>query len=352
MNLNRTSPGFSVHLAVLLFAILVSSALSYYANAQTPQEIPLESRAIKGPLSLEPEAAPWKDVPPMQVPLAWQNITKPMLLGPSIGSILVRSVHNGTWIAFMLEWSDKAKNADVLQTQSFRDAVAVMFPLGNESQPPFLGMGEVGRPVNIWHWKADWQEDVSNQFQEIGLVHPNLWVNYYPLAEGNQSYPSPPVTNLSKTFVSGLAAGNPMSNPFRTTPVEDLIAEGFGSLTSQPQQDVTGNGVWRDGVWKVVLARPITTADPNDAQFEGWLRKNIAFSVWDGGAMEVDGRKSFSNWHLVAIQAGVEADIAEGFLVPATIWRIAGIAGIYLLSAGILLFLWSRRGAAPQRPRP
>lgn len=325
-------------MALLLTAILLAYLLTDIgANAQTPQEIPLQSKFVRGPIPVEdPNSDLWREAAPLLIPMAWQNITKPMLLGPSIRSLAVRSLNNGTWVAFMMEWNDDTKNSTVFRTEQFRDAAAIMFPLLNETNPPFLGMGEKGKPVNIWHWKADWQEDIDNQFQDLEKAHPNAWVNYYPFSRSNQSYPLSPTMNQSKAFLSGWAAGNPLSNPIKVSPVEDLIAEGFGTLTSQRHHDVIGKGAWADGVWRIILARPLTTSDPSDVQLQPGGVKHVAFAVWEGGNREVDGRKSFSNWHIVQVEAGVQVPVEGLLTVPTFVWRWVVVIGMIGFSLWLL----------------
>ena len=62
----------------------------------------------------------------------------------------------------------------------------------------------------------------------------------------------------------------------------DMNAKGFGTLKVQGQQDVKGKGVYKDGKWKVVFSRAVTTGDANDTQFKPGEFINIAFAVWDG----------------------------------------------------------------------
>jgi hypothetical protein len=72
----------------------------------------------------------------------------------------LRSIHNGTEIAFLLEWQDNTKN-DRLTPGTFRDGVAIGLPLGDA--PAFFCMGQLDHYINIWHWKADWQSDIDRR---------------------------------------------------------------------------------------------------------------------------------------------------------------------------------------------
>ena len=69
-------------------------------------------------------------------------------------------MHNGTDIAFLLEWQDNTKN-DRLTPGTFRDGVALGLPLGDA--PAFFCMGQLDHYINIWHWKADWQSDIDRR---------------------------------------------------------------------------------------------------------------------------------------------------------------------------------------------
>ena len=71
-------------------------------------------------------------------------------------------------------------------------------------------------------------------------------------------------------FNPGRATKNILSDAsMRVSAVEDLNAEGFSTLTTQAQQDVDGDGNWRNNRWAVVFKRSLKTGDANDSQFNG-----------------------------------------------------------------------------------
>jgi len=82
----------------------------------------------------------------------------------------------------------------------------------------------------------------------------------------------------------------------------DMNAKGFGTLKTQPHQDVTAKAVYQDGTWRVVFSRAITTEHPEqDAQFRLGDFVNVAFAVWDGkregGDLKEKGaQKAISSW--------------------------------------------------------
>ena len=59
----------------------------------------------------------------------------------------------------------------------------------------------------------------------------------------------------------------------RVSAVEDLNAEGFSTLTTQANQDVDGEGNWRNNRWSVVFKRNLEAlVTQNDSQFNRVVR--------------------------------------------------------------------------------
>jgi len=199
------------------------------------------------------------------------------------------SVNNGEQLAVRLKWEDPTKNAFSELTQDyFRDGVAVQFALGNVTlhthghNEPFFGMGNRGKPVNIWHWKSGLEETLE--------------------AEGDQEY-------AGDVDMDALIFGGVMSNPVTKlnltseNAVEELNAEGFGTITPQPadKQNVEGYGEWKDGVWTVVFLRDMLKTGKWDT---GFIRKDptlVALAVWDGIKEDRNGRKVISVWQRLSI---------------------------------------------------
>ena len=98
-------------------------------------------------------------------------------------------------------------------------------------------------------------------------------------------------------FNPGRATGNILSDAgMRVSAVEDLNAEGFSTLTTQAQQDVDGEGNWRNNRWAVVFKRALKTGDANDTQFSGG-KTPMAIAIWDGNNKERNGQKAVTQWN-------------------------------------------------------
>jgi len=151
------------HSLLPLLSILLLGAIllgAFGIPIVSSQGMFIRSYFLSGELPTAPEDPAWGKVPPMTLPLSGQVITRPVWPEPAARALTVRSIHNGTDIAFLLEWQDNTKN-DRLTPGTFRDGVAIGLPLGEA--PAFFCMGQLDHYINIWHWKADWQSDIDRR---------------------------------------------------------------------------------------------------------------------------------------------------------------------------------------------
>jgi hypothetical protein len=233
----------------------------------------IRSYLISGEIPAAPEDSAWDKIPPLILPLSGQVITRPVWPEPSARALGVRSVHNGTDIVFLLEWQDNTKN-DRLTPGTFRDGVAIGLPLGDA--PAFFCMGQLDHYINIWHWKADWQSDIDRRAARAAERK----------GEGGE---------VRRFEVI----------PRRASSVEDLVGGGFSTLTSkQSQGRVQGKATWKDGMWRVVIRRPLASTDPeNEARLEPGRLQTIAFAVWNGENKERNGQKAVAPWFQLSIDS-------------------------------------------------
>jgi hypothetical protein len=191
----------------------------------------------------------------------------------------------------------------------FRDAAAIQLPF--DSTIPGVCMGMRDKPINLWHWKADWQADIDEGFRDVVQAYPNFWKDYYPFAVGTPPFnvPGSFASTDARSYLAGWVAGNPLSNPARLTPVEELAAAGFGTASHRTVQNVLGRGMWKDGKWRVVFSRPLAVGDTEAVQLRPGGRTFVAFAVWNGSNQEVGSRKQVTADTPLAIQAQPVAKI-------------------------------------------
>jgi len=95
-----------------------------------------------------------------------------------------------------------------------------------------------------------------------------------------------------------------MLNPVKQSAVTELNAEGFGTVTPQPDdnQNVVGKGEWADGFWTVVLLRDMVSVGRWDVNLLGRQGPALmALAVWDGLQEDRNGRKVVSVWQRLNI---------------------------------------------------
>ncbi len=255
----------------------------------------------------DPDSALWQQASAVVVPLSAQNVTRPMLSETHVKSVTARALVNDSQIAILVEWADETQDDSMVRVQDFRDAVALQFPLV-EGQP-FFCMGQQGGNVNIWHWKADWQADIAAR-QDMQTVYPDMHVDQFPFADPLAGLAAGPDTYTDPKYLPALASGNLFAG-VHASPVEDLIAGGFGSLTAQSAdaQNVQGHGAWADGNWRVIFSRDLASGDADDVSFAPGKVYPMAFAVWDGANAERNGQKSASQW--VSLHLGQPASTDE-----------------------------------------
>ncbi len=320
--------------SVLVLAIVLAGHRVVLAQ----QSGELVSVLRPGPLpGADPFDPAWDGAPAVDIPLGPQAMAVPSLLKLSIPTVRVRSVNNGQEVAFLLEWSDDTRDDLVVAGDQFRDAAAIQFPVGQKL--PNICMGSAGQLVNIWYWKADWQRDIDLGYQELLQQYPNFFKDFYPGGiSGSPPYTYPEDFDRPEVrqFQVGWAAGNPFSIPRRSSPIEELKAVGFGSLTHKDRQTVSGRGVWRDGKWRVVFVRRLAAPDGESVD----LRRDqvpVAFAVWNGSNQEVGARKQLSGFYTLRIQG------QERILGIPRDYLPAGLAVVVvLLGVGVGLLLRRR----------
>jgi hypothetical protein len=308
------------------FVLIVAGLLTFLkVPVASSQGITLLAGFVSEDLpTTDPSSELWDQATKVEIPLSAQTVAKPFLAESTIRSVSARALHDGSEVAFLVEWSDDTLSDQTLRTEDFRDAVAVQFPLV-EGQP-FFCMGQPGGEVNIWHWKADWQADLLAR-QDMETVYPDMQVNFYPFANPAAGVLAGPADYDDLNYLPALASGNLLASATHASPVEDSIAGGFGGLTSQPAtgQNVDGAGEWVDGNWRVVFSRELVSNEPVDASFTPGTVYPMAFAVWDGENEERNGRKSTSQWISLQLEEEAEAPVTAPE-APAPVPPSAGIS--------------------------
>ena len=240
----------------------------------------INPKKIDGEIPLDPNDPIWADVDYIDVPMSGQVTVPPRLQNQSIDLMTVRTVYNDKEVAFHLEWDDRRADTThqeppappvpgtagyttypvmyppEMRPGPYRDAVAVQMgiKIPDSTELPHFVAGSLDKPVNLWQWKADWNEDTT-----------------------------------------------------KATPVEMLISKGHKKPVEATKiQNVLGKAVFADGQWKAVLKRPLVSEDPSTiTNIESGKAIPVSFHAWDGMNGEVGFQRSISSWYFLVIPKAV-----------------------------------------------
>lgn len=226
-----------------LSALLLAALLSIGGGALAAPSMIRAAKAPAGANAADPGSPAWAKVRATSIALVTAPAVHASIAGnASAASVSVQGLSDGKRIYLRLSWADPTPEAAGPDVGRFLDGVAVQFPL-NKSDKTVVLMGTPGGRVNIWYWRADGR-------------------------------------------------------------VQNLFADGFGTLTLAPVQDVSGKGVHANGRWTVVLSRALSTSAQDGVQLRGVARIPVAPAVWNGSNAERDGFKATTmEWQSLVLSA-------------------------------------------------
>lgn len=214
--------------------IIVGSAVAGLAQSASTAnaKIGVSRIAVSADLA-KPAGVAWKKIKETRVGVDTAFPAHPSITGDaSIHELRVQAAQTNTDLYIRIRWDDPTPNRERSIGQ-FADGVGVEFA-ANESAETQPFMGGDGKRVNIWYWNA-----ARDSFQ-------------------------------------------------------NLIADGFGTLTPAAKQDVLGTASYDNGIWTVVFRRSLRNAEGDDVPLlkKAGTKLPVAFAVWNGGNMERDGFKA------------------------------------------------------------
>lgn len=239
-------------------------------------------------LTLDPNDSVWDDAPVHLSKLILQDLVEPRLMEASTQEVRVKAIRAGNEMAFRIEWLDETQN-DLPGPKQFLDACAVQLPLKTETSVPAPQMGETGKTVEISYWRADWQAIMDGRADEIEALHPNALVDHYPFEAKSLENDPNAQREAQLRYAPARTLGNRRAGP-RESPVEDLIAEGPGTLTPNTRAISNGKGIRESKGWAVVITRPLPEG------FSAQQPSQVAFAVWEGSHGETGARKMRTGW--------------------------------------------------------
>lgn len=244
----------------------------------------------------DPRQVDWDSVPEYVVrltPLWWRDAFP--------RNVAIQVVHDQTAVALRLRWQDATRDEQALRHESFADAVAVEWCLGDRE--PFLGMGSAEEPVDVWYWNARREGSVT-----LEDIYPRTVVDSLPFheavaetAEGTRnavrSTAQPPLSLPAQAVDNRIVPGHPIGDS------GGLAAAGPGTLSFRltPNRHVTTAAHWADGTWTVWMRRSLRVDSDAGLTLQPQMAMALAIAVWDGSYADRNGQKVISLWQPVVL---------------------------------------------------
>lgn len=195
----------------------------------------LKAQHLEGEIPADPYAKAWEGAELVDFPLAGQIILEPRWFKPAHDVITARALYNDREIAVLLEWDDGTNGKG--DNGKPADQVALQLPVRPDGyEKPYFILGDAKHAVDYWRWNA---------------------------AQGFARF----------------------------------SAEGAARIAPREPGVVTAQGGYKDGQYRIILRRPLKTANPDEVQFEPGRFVPIAFHLWDGDQGEEGLKMAISAWY-------------------------------------------------------
>ncbi len=291
---------------VLAAAVVAAATLQILdANPATSQTTGISALKTEADLGLDPGDGAWDRVPETELPLTAQQTSYPFG-GGSVAAVTVQALHDEESLYLRVTWPDSTSDVGTGAPEAFSDAVAVQFPSVAAATVPAVCMGQASSGVNIWQWRADSDAGPPDTMDEI---RPNTVVDVPETA--NEDYPA-------------RVAGNPFDAE-EAGAVQNLLAEGFGTIGPAEDQPVAGHGEHDDQGWTVVLRRELSSTAGGEPSFRMGEPTDMAFAVWDGANDERNGLKSVSAFATLALSNDTVPGAGSGWIIPLVAVMLAAV---------------------------
>ena len=151
---------------VAVFAVFMLMGAPHVGFAQ--ESLAISAPLVAGSLPVnDPNAAAWNSAVPATFPMSPQVHWPDRIQEVTVQDVIIRALHDGKQIAFLVEYADP--------TQDIDDAAAIEFMVGDKKAHFAHGQPMIqveGGPVNIWFWKNKDGKAVDMSAKGFGTLKP------------------------------------------------------------------------------------------------------------------------------------------------------------------------------------
>jgi len=149
-------------------AVVTALVLGGAPLGMAQESVAVRAPLVKGALPVDdPNAGVWSSATPATFPMSPQVHWQDRIQEATVKDLTVRALHDGTQVAFLLEYADPTQDPD--------DGAALEFMVGDKKAHFAHGqpMAQVeGGPVNIWFWKNKENKAVDMSAKGFGTLKP------------------------------------------------------------------------------------------------------------------------------------------------------------------------------------
>jgi mono/diheme cytochrome c family protein len=221
-------------------------------------------------------------------------------------SAAVRVVRTDDQIAICLEWRDDTPDL-VARDDRYPDAASIA--IGLTSEVPVLPIDleraaeRDDENLKVWHWQADRQfaQTAGVNLSSVSITNSpdDQWYLFVPGNNARIPGIKAPVSAGNTTSKGG---GQTDGTGANVQAVIDSTAHGPTSLSSEGEPGMSGTAAWANGVWRVIIVRPLASLNDRSASPESTARAPFAVSIWNGSKGDHDGVKLVSSWHWIHVR--------------------------------------------------
>jgi mono/diheme cytochrome c family protein len=258
-------------------------------------KVTLVAKKVEGALPDNPDDPAWGAQARHDFPLVGQVTLEPRQFTPTIDQVTVKALYNDKNISLLVVWDDP--------TNSF--APASPPPV----EPPPADVAAEGPPAE-GAAPAEGASPESAAAESAPAEPPPA------TEEGGEGEAKIYDDRIGLQFPAKMPEGAEkpyfiMGDPDHAVQMvtwnaggvtEEINAKGPSAIQKQAGVQFVGKGQYKNGQYRLVLTRPLTTGDADDIQIAPGTFVPLAFSAWDGSNGDHDTARSISAWYHLLLE--------------------------------------------------
>jgi mono/diheme cytochrome c family protein len=294
-------------------------------------KVTLVAKKVAGTLPDNPDDPAWEAQPRHDFPLVGQVTMEPRQFTPTIDLVTVKALYNDQNLSLLVVWDDPT-NSIAPPAPPVEETPAAGVVPGVEGATPegaastegvtTEGAAADSAPVEAPPAAEENGEGEAQVYDDrIGLQFP---------AKMPESAEKPYFIMGDPDHAVQMVTWNAGAASTAGGITEEINARGPKEITKQEGVQFVGKGQYKNGQYRLVLTRPLTTGDADDIQIAPGTFVPIAFSAWDGTNGDHDTARSVSAWYHLLLELPTPP---TRYIYPTIIAFLVVLAEVWIIAA-------------------